>query len=208
MIVVVDNTLKSKKAMFLPKLISYLESRSITYTLVRSLQDVIQVVDTQKNNIRGVILSGSPVMIDDMPRPRFTEIFAMNMFCITLFANILKVPVLGICFGCQMIYTMFGGSLSRLSRVLCEHVYIQKINVHAPFKVQFCCRYILAPKLPPVLECDANVVINDTKYPCMIRHTSLPIFGTSFHPEGRQDTHFLLDEFITHTQNKSKESSI
>ena len=63
------------------------------------IQDYDQTIDSKNYNIKGIILSGSPQSVEDDHQVS-AEIYALN------------VPILGICYGMQLLAKSFGGKIS------------------------------------------------------------------------------------------------
>ena len=99
-----------------------------------------------------------------------------------------NIPILGICYGCQIIALTFGGSLRRLEKPIKDfgHVTVkgdnalvfdkQRIRVFKSHK--FC-----VSRLP---ACLASVGESQTCSNEILLHRERPIFGTQFHPEAER----------------------
>ena len=192
MIIVVDNTLspKSSKAVYLPRLQNYLRKRQLEFVTVKTLDQFKDAAPAA----RGIILSGSPLMIKDLRRPIYEQTLMLNMLALVM-AHQFNIPVMGICFGCQFIHTAFGGKLSKLQGGLfCKDVIVKDVH-----KVRFCCTYILT-HFPQCFNTLAVANLDGKTTPCWFKHHTLPVYATLFHPEYRTSTYFILDEFIERTQ--------
>ena len=101
MIVLIDLTvLDASKLRFFPKLKRYLDDRDIDYKVVKTRKDIpVDSID----KITGVIMSGSSL--------RFTQSMDVDRLSVELYflTNLTNVPILGICFGCQLINFVHGG---------------------------------------------------------------------------------------------------
>lgn len=96
-----------------------------------------------------------------------------------------NIPILGICYGCQIIALTFGGSLRRLEKPIKDFDYVtvkgenalvfdkQRIRVFKSHK--FC-----VSRLPSCLDSagESQTCSNE-----ILLHKEKPIFGTQFHPE-------------------------
>jgi anthranilate/para-aminobenzoate synthase component II len=197
MILVVNNTLG--KELSVNCIIQYLKAHKYPYKVVKSIRDIDAI---KTNSIHGIILSGSPIMIEECFSGH-PEFFFTNIHALLVFPN---VPVLGICFGCQLINVLWGGTLQKYSKVQNNSFHVDFQNTktkNMATNFEFRCKY--APKtIPNTFRIIANTRIEGKKTPCMIQHKTAPIIGTLFHPELRPDTHWLLDTFIEHTFHFSK----
>lgn len=190
MIVVIDNTKEQKTKMFLPKLIEYLNSVKIPYTIVDgSIEGIRQLKQIPPHAVQGIILSGSPLMFNDRLKQ---EHYQCNIYCLQKMKH---VPILGICFGCQFINTYFGGTLHDTGAVHCQKYNITTIK--RAISAKFCCRYVLENVPHSKLQVMALMQFNDGKmYPCAIKHKRRHIYGTLFHPEALESTKWILDAFL------------
>jgi anthranilate/para-aminobenzoate synthase component II len=92
-------------------------------------------------------------------------------------------PVIGICFGCEIIVTAFNGKLRRLDS---PHVGLRNISIRNSDK-ENTVRNIqvyehhqwIIDKAPD----NFRIIAWTEDGPEMIRHNQLPIFGIQFHPE-------------------------
>lgn len=205
MIVVIDNTRNQKVKMFLPKLINYLRKNNIVHTVVDGDVDGLKKLKTllqdKQKVVSGVILSGSPIMLNENSN---IEDYICNIYCIKHLNNI---PILGICFGCQIINVHFGGTLYDMQTVHCKrmHIHLPVINVKSTDKLvltngtaKFCCRYIPQCVSSKYFDTRMYVQLEQPKMslPCVITHRHRKLIGVMFHPEALQTTHYILDYFL------------
>lgn len=166
MLAIVDNTIPNEKSPFLKKLKGVLKRIGIPFQTYREVAPLLADAD----KISAVILSGSGRMVD-------ADLRAEDVAC-ALAALALDVPVLGICFGCQLLCWLSGARLVKLERPLCESL---RVRNHEKNDVFFCMNYVVdvPPRCPmkPVMTCDGFVG------PCAFEHKSRPWYGTLFHPE-------------------------
>jgi anthranilate/para-aminobenzoate synthase component II len=210
MIVVVDNTNGQRVLQFLPKLLDYLDSKDIEYIVIKGNHEGLEPLLTiEQNKIDGIILSGSPIMLPEL-FPNFPKstgqdhLIVTNVKCIETFSK--KVPILGICFGCQLMNIMFGGTLENVGgdKVLCETMGIKKVassllNPPSINKGKFCCKY-MPKKVADAFTTKMTVDVDGEPYTCLIKHKRRPLWGTMFHPEALQSTRVILDKFISTCQ--------
>jgi anthranilate/para-aminobenzoate synthase component II len=204
MIVVIDNTQKQKAKMFLPKLLEYLDNSKIAYSIIKGdTTGLINLKNIPLDTIDGVIMSGSPIMLNEKS---IVDEFICNLYCLKYFKD---TPILGICFGCQLINMYFGGSLYDMGSLHCETYHVQSNAFESITKsglnAKFCCRYIPDCVPSKVFEVLMLVDIREKnsyrQFPCLIKHKKRLVTGVMFHPEALKKTYFILDEFLSHTKN-------
>lgn len=203
-IVLIDNSMKQRVKMFLPKLIEYLDSKSdkIKYKVVRGDVDGLQKVKEIQGEMQidGVIMSGSPLM---PTKATDVENYVCNLYCLK---HMTKTPILGICFGCQLIQLFFGGKLLDLGHITCKRMKVSKHNQrYQDFldikEGKFCARYLPLDTPSKSLEVLMTVSLDafdalETSFPCVIKHHKRDVMGVMFHPEALKSTHKVLDAFI------------
>lgn len=102
----------------------------------------------------------------------------------------LQVPIIGICLGCELIATAFGGTVKRLEM---RHSGIRKITAISEneilklkkgqsYEVYEGHRWII-----DVVPRNFDVIAASKEGPEIIRHHTLPIWGFQFHPENLTD---------------------
>ncbi|ARF11080.1 glutamine amidotransferase [Hokovirus HKV1] len=136
----------------------------------------------------GIILSGSPSHIYLEGSPKIAK---------QLFE--LDIPILGICYGCQLINYINNGQVSRMEQYhgnnhLVKYLYQDIIfnnienNLHAEMR-----HYDKITKLAP-----DYIILAETSY-CIaaIKHKKKNIYGVQFHPEiTDSDMNLVIDNFI------------
>ncbi len=97
-----------------------------------------------------------------------------------------KVPLIGICFGSELIAYSFGGSLRELTT---RHKGIRSINIvddfgfHKPVISVYENHRWIIDKMPQ----EFSVLAKSDDGPEAIKHINLPIYGLQFHPENFVD---------------------
>ena len=107
-----------------------------------------------------------------------------------------KKPLLGICYGAEILALTLGGT-SRKSQSIGKGIHTVNVKTSNPL----CHKAIQAyqshsyeiAKLGIKLE---NFAISDTCQYEIIKHKTLPIFGTQFHPEMSEDGQLLIESFL------------
>lgn len=205
MFIIIDNTYQQKTLQFLPKLLDYFQHRHIDYIVIKGNAEGLKQLDKiRKTNksIHGLILSGSPIMLPEVSHGASNmQQYITNIECIKTLSK--SIPTLGICFGCQLMNLMFGGTLENVggNRVICETLpIVTKEQCHKglipPSKAKFCCKY-MPREVSKQFATIATVDINDKEYSCMVKHKRRPLYGCMFHPEALKSTHHVLDTFLT-----------
>lgn len=133
----------------------------------------------KKNNYRGIIFTGGPNSVYDMSSPHYTKEILQ-----------LGIPVLGICYGCQLIAWMEGGEVK--TAPVSEYGKIELSAKDVPFfkeipekSVVWMSHTDYIAKAPEGYE----VIASTKDCPCAaMQNTEKKIYGVQFHPE------------VTHTQ--------
>jgi GMP synthase (glutamine-hydrolysing) len=188
MILVINNTMDYRNSMYFPHLIRYLKSlKGFRYKVISSYDELQKV---KENLVTHIIISGSPLMVTKESYVPNLDQFILNVISILRY----NVPVLGICFGCQLLNVMFGGKLKRLRKQFCEDaMMIRKGSDGQP--VRFCLNYVINTP-PSSFEVLARANIRNHQVPCIIKHKDRPIYGCLFHPEFHEHTHQLISSFV------------
>ena len=183
MILIVNNT-HGHKGSFFSKVMGYFRDRQIPHVVVDSLAGLGRV---DRTKIKGVMLTGSPLMVNAADMEAHPDQFLLNIRALEDFG----VPVLGICFGCQLINQLYGGSMVRLGSLFCKDALLEN-----RIPVRFCLNYVI-DKAPPSFDVVATASIRGHTVPSFIKHRSKPVFGCLFHPEYHERTRVtFLDRFM------------
>jgi len=146
----------------------------------------IENIDKIKSKIKGIIISGSQMKLSD-PDLDFAE-YAHNLH----YLNELDVPVLGICFGCQLLNIIYGGSVKDRKKYFSEdartYLTINPLFVSITgkeFKYNF--SDLIIPSKMKIGNMKAEEIgwfkMNGRKYPAAFEFEKGKIFGLLFHPE-------------------------
>ena len=189
MILVVDNSFGNKIA-FVRHLLRYLQKRDVQYRTVKSLAGLARI---DAASVTGVILSGSPLMVNAHDMGKHPEQFILNIRAL----EDCNVPVIGICFGCQLINHYYGGSLKRLLSPFCEDADLRSTNTSFTLPVGFCINYVLDKVAPDFDVVGTTTVRSHRSTPAFTKHRVKPILGCLFHPEIHEmSQRAILDGFL------------
>lgn len=126
-----------------------------------------------KGNFSKIIISGSPILL--------SEVDKKPILCKFKFIKSIKIPVLGICFGHQVIGLLYGSKISQ-GELISKEEKIEVIKEDGLFKglndtifVENHCEFITLPKgfihLAKSKSCNIEAIKNGN------------IYGVQFHPE-------------------------
>lgn len=129
---------------------------------------------------KGIILSGSPSSIyaDNAPIPSF-DVFAQG------------VPVLGVCYGIQLMAYTFGGTVDKAARREFGRALLQIDEREGLFEnVENNSQVWMShgDSLTKIPEHFHAIAHTDNAPICAIRHDTRPIYGVQFHPEVHHST--------------------
>lgn len=196
MIVLISNYTDTRPN--LVRLVDYLGKRQQKFVLVRTPDELLQL---NRSHVTGFILSGSNTTAQHYKNH---AIVRLNVMVHMMFPN---KPKLCICFAHQLFASFMGGTLKEMpSRVSGAHE-IQVNNRHSLFRglpsnlrVWMLHRTCVAslPSMIKVIGENREGLCKIQAYHCKMYN----VFGVQFHPEARDDTQVILDNFLALTQNK------
>jgi GMP synthase-like glutamine amidotransferase len=191
MLLVVDMTKKEPSELrFLPKLLDYLRRREVAFRVVRGIDDL--PAPGEMSGVRGVILSGSSL--------RFTRRIDVAHLSPAMYVltNLRSVPVLGICFGCQLINVMQGGSVAPMGRLVKDVLPVSGGNCKQQFWFN---DRIDRPGIG--MRVRASVAIDGVRVPCHLEKDNMT--GVLFHPEAEAGKKCgVLDAFVNRCRATKK----
>jgi GMP synthase-like glutamine amidotransferase len=188
MLLVVNNSKSNNKISYINKLRKALSSLNIPFHEVKSFDDDIEKI---KHKIKGIILSGSPIKLSIENK---FEDYAIN---INSLLKINDVPVLGICFGAQLLHVLNGGILVDQKKYFCEATDVE-LSKHKLFsnitdsQMQFC--FSDVPIKNTKIKEIAWFHFNGKRIPCAFEFKK-NIFSCLFHPEALQSSHQIIKNF-------------
>lgn len=189
MLLIVDNSKNNESLSSIKKLFKMLKNNNIEYCVLNTCKNI----DNIHHKIKGIILTGSPLKLSESLK--FND-FYLNIRALSLFPH---VPVLGICFGCQLLHVIHGGKLKDQGHYNPEQLAVNLDSNHLLFKnsksteiIKF--NFSDLPLENKNFDTIARVKINNKKIACAFEYTSKH-FGCLFHPEYLESTHFILINF-------------
>jgi GMP synthase (glutamine-hydrolysing) len=154
---------------------------SYIYDCVDQFQDciLIPLFDfkiEQLETATGVIISGAPILITEIDTTKYLDHFQ--------WIKEAKIPILGICFGHQIIGLIYGAEASKMKEdrdwqlieIYEECILFNKLPNEIEMMEDHCETISIPPNFRLIGSSDA--CINE-----VMAHNSLPIFGVQFHPE-------------------------
>lgn len=190
MILLIDNTKNIKQAKMTPKIIDIIDKLNLKYLIISKKEELIELITKEYFHIKAVILSGGPLCLSE--GCNYSDI-SKNILTVTLFKN---VPILGICFGYQIISNMFGGVISSLKY---EHTGIESVEfitessliTRKKMSVFFSHRDYVSqyPIGFNIIKDKNNIILG-------IESIEKNIFGYQFHPEGTIEGKQIIINFL------------
>ena len=210
MIIVVDNTNRCRVSNNCNLLVKLLLANKIEHVIVSEIKDIEKI---DKQSVKGVILTGSP--------KRLTQQIDVNDIAHDIYALMnFDVPVLGLCFGAQILHVLHGGSLKTLPDTVCGKLPIQvdmkeslfALSNHTgtaigKFSMKIGMRFCYNDQMVKhnKNKCTAIAWMQDPSsqskaksIPCGFKYTDHPriIYGLLCHPEYYKSTHYIILNFL------------
>jgi len=195
MILVIDNTKNLKSAFMTPKLLACLEKAEIIFIVASTRTDVNTVLDTYIKDIKGIILSGGPLCLSE---ELTISLINKNIAVVLRLRNI---PILGICFGFQLLVASYGGNIVSMDKESKGLKKIQILSPTSPIFKNITNEYIdvfqshkdKVNDVPPhfdIIAIDGDNIIQ------AIENKKFNIWGFQFHPEGLESTTQMIYNFL------------
>jgi len=195
MILLIDNTKNLKDAFMTPKLLACLEKVGVKFMVASTRTDVNTILDTYIKDIKGIILSGGPLCLSE---ELTISLINKNIAVVLRLKNI---PILGICFGFQLLVASYGGHIVSMDKeskgvkkvqILSHNSRIFK-NINKEYIDVFQSHKDTVNDVPPnfdIIAIDENNIIQG------IENKQFNIWGFQFHPEGLESTTQLIYNFL------------
>lgn len=202
MLLLVDNSGMGPST-YIRKLRAVLKKMGVPIVEVTS-NTVGQLDDATVGRIKGIILSGSPMCLTSTD-VSLTD-YAANIHYITK-RELMTVPVLGICFGAQLLHVvMGGGSLAHQAEFFCRLGTVCTRPRHPLFmgvadkRMKFCFSDLAVRSLASCHD-DAHEIAwfrysDGATYPCAFEYEGGRVYGCLFHPEARKASHRIIANFV------------
>ena len=177
-----------------------LKKNNIDYIETKKIEDLEHSPKLSTKSINGIIISGSPLILS---KPVLLEDYGYILHYLLKYP---KCPVLGICFGCQLLSMICNGfTLEHQKKYICTTLPVKLDNTHPLFlgtgtdgstkEIQFCFSDLIIPnkKIENTREI-AWFHYNNKKMPCGFDFSNQR-YGILFHSEYLQETHYILLNF-------------
>ena len=189
MIIIVNNSCKPIDKTTWNLKVKYIMEKLIgkqKVMVIDNTKDMIKIISTSniRNKIKGIILSGSELSVNNR---MYIQKIMNNLLPIVE----LNVPILGICFGYQILCTLYKGSFNSFSFMRIGN---KKINIsnNELFKgvskknlEMYVAHRDYSSKMPILFK---QIAADDDGINYGIKHKYKPIYGILFHPEFSNET--------------------
>lgn len=175
MILLLDNSIGEDPLSFIDDIIFVLKKYNIPFLCVNKIQPI--------PTIKGIIISGSSRVLSKDGPPDFNLHYLKH-----------KVPVYGICFGCQLLGSIYGGQIT-------HHPYLCGDYVTKPMMKKY--HYCFSDHIQLPQSAIASIVVKGRKIDTGFvfdKH----VFGTIYHPEYYEDTDDMFLHFYNFCNKFSK----
>ena len=195
MFLIIDNTKNLSKAYMTPLLLNVLDKLYVKYKVLSKLKDVVNIIENKKNyKIDGIIISGGPFCLSEGPPSHNNK----NLKVLEYFT---ETPILGICFGFQLMAYYYGGKIERMNK---EKTNVSTVNIKKDKSILFNNNIdhlvVFQSHKDYVTEVPKEFTITSVdKYDETIQSiesNELLRYGVQFHPEGLGHSISVLKNFV------------
>lgn len=186
MLLLVNNSTHGNELSFIFQIRKTLKLLNIPYIEVNKIDP--KILDLK---IKGIILSGSPMMLED----DVLQSYAKNFYYMLK----ISVPVLGICFGSQLLTVTNGGKLHNRGHSFCEKTIVHTDPTSVLFRnetevnLKFCFTDLPIP--PPHFQGNIGwIMLDGKKHPIAFDYGD-NVFALLGHPELSEETFFIYRNF-------------
>ena len=201
MYLIIDNTKNLSIAYMTPKLINILKEKNLQYLILSTRKEVNDLIINKNlcKKIKGIIISGGPLCLSND-----VNICDINKN-ITIILSFPNIPILGICFGFQIMASIYGGKIIRMEKKRHGKSIIEiksksvLLNKNITIEEVFNCHKDKLIEVPPEFKVKAYNKKEDV-IEC-IESIKLKRYGVQFHPEALDETKYIIINFINLCNN-------
>ena len=167
-------------------ILKIMKEHKIPFINILCLEDLLDVIN-KKIPVEGVIIGGSEIKLslDNVPK----DLLQPSIIAINYFKN---KPILGICFGVQIINIFFNGEISSLDEYIKDDKLVKFLPSKSGIKQKPTIfkkhlsgkyRFLHGDYISKLASCFFIRSISADGVIQSIEHKTKPIFGTQYHPE-------------------------
>jgi anthranilate/para-aminobenzoate synthase component II len=194
-VLIINNSSKKKIKKRTKTLIKIVQNYGFSTIIISSNTELNQVLSNEKNKIKGIILGGGPLQL--------SEKICINDISqnLSVLLNFAKIPILGICFGMQVMTIAYGGTVENLKNEFKHKIGLtchdKKSLLFDGIKEKFNTyeyHYDYVTEIPHnfniIAKSDDNIIYG-------MENTKLKRWAVQFHPECLKDTRKIIYNFLS-----------
>ena len=203
MILLINNSTDGNRLSFIVQLRHTLRNLSIPFIETKRVD--YELLNKMKTKITGIILSGSPMMLhkDTISNYNYDIFYMLN----------LNVPILGICFGSQLLTIINGGLLKPIHRFICDPLPTKiekncflfdnvKLCDNGKMWLKFCFSGLPVKPRRQSAEVLASIMLNGKRTPIAFQYSE-KVFCILGHPEIEYGTQIIYKNFYNFCKQHS-----